>query len=285
MRGISKIIGALGLIAAVAATGAVPKKKAPATAPGAPSAAVKALAQNCDAHRFETTIELTGPDGQPKQSKVRMCGKDGQSDADWIATLKDAVKKTTDNPQMPQGIKEQIIAAVNAEIERLTHPALALPQGGDITQLPRAAASTPEVPLSRDYGALPPLPTESTVPPPHLLGPGGLMGPAPKLTLRCALAGDEDRPQACDSIDRDTVLVVRADQAYPGGVAMRFLRHGDSRAEIDLPALAAGQTATLRLPPAVCSGVVRSKVEIQALGANAPTGTAAGIVGEYDLRC
>lgn len=283
MRGISSIIGAIGLIAAVAATGAVPKKKAPA--PASPSAAAKALAQNCDAHHFETTIALTGPDGQPRQSKVRMCGTEGQSDSDWIATLRDAVSKTADNPQIPQAAKEQIIAAVNAEIERLSHPPLALPSGGDISRLPRAEAAAPEVPLSRDYGALPPLPTASSVPPPQVLGPGGMIAPAPKLTLRCALAGDEDRPQACDSIDRDTVLVVRADQAYPAGVAMRFVRRGDSRAEVDLPTMAAGQTATLRLPPNVCAGVVRSKVEIQARAANAPTGTAAGTIGEYDLRC
>jgi hypothetical protein len=80
-------------------------------------------------------------------------------------------------------------------------------------------------------------------------------------------------------------LVVRADDAYPRGVAVRFVRHGDSRAETDLPAMKTGQTTTLRLPPAVCAGVVRSKVEIQALGANAPRGTPAGTIGEYDLRC
>lgn len=283
MRGTLKIIAGLGLVAAVAAGAAAPKKKAPT--PAQPSAATKALAQNCEAHHFETTIQLTGPDGQPKQSKVRMCGTEGQSDADWIATLKDAVKKTADSQQMPAAAKEQIIAAVNAEIDRLQHPELALPSGGDLSRLPKAAANRPEEPLSRDYGALPPLPTASTVAPPHVLGPGGLLGPAPKLTLRCALAGDQDRPSSCDSIDRDTVLVVRADEAFPRGVAMRFLRHGDSRAEVNLPAMASGQTAILRLPPAVCAGVVRSKVEIQAVGGNAPSGTPAGTIGEYDLRC
>jgi hypothetical protein len=35
----------------------------------------------------------------------------------------------------------------------------------------------------------------------------------------------------------------------------------------------------------VCRGVVRSRVEIQALGGNAPSGTPAGTIGEYDLRC
>ena len=264
--------------AALALSAAAPVKKAPQP--------VKAEGpQNCAAHSFETTIQMLGPDGKPRPSKVKMCGTDGQSDADWIHTLQDAVKKTSLSAQMPLAAKEQIIAAVNAEIERLSRSSLALPEGADIAHLPKAAAATPEVPLARDYGALPPLPTASSVPPPNILGPGGLVAPPARLTLRCALTGDEDRPEACDTIDRDTVLVVRADDAYPRGVAVRFVRHGDSRAELDLPAMKPGQTAALRLPPAVCAGVVRSRVEIQALGANAPSGTPAGSIGEYDLRC
>ena len=214
-----------------------------------------------------------------------MCGTVGQSDADWIRTLKDAVKKTAENPQMPQAAKEQIITAVNAEIDRLSLPALQLPAGTDIGKLPKAAAkSAPAVPLSRDYGSLPPLPTASSVET-HILGPGAIMAPVPRLTLRCALAGDEDRPSQCDSIDKDTVLVLRADEAFPRGVEMRFVRHGDQRADLDLPAMKQGETKSLHLPPAVCAGVVRSTVEIQAVGANAPSGTAAGTIGEYDLRC
>jgi len=265
------------------ASGAAVKNKVPTGAE--PPAEVKPLAQNCEAHSFETTIQLTGPDGLLKRSKVHMCGTAGQSNADWIHTLKDAVAKTSENREIPPAAKEQIIAAVNAEIARLSMPALQLPGGPDISKLPRTAAKTPEVPLSRDYDALPPLPTASTVAPPHILGPGGLFGPTLRLTLRCALVGDEDRPMDCDSIDKDTIMVLRADEAFPNGLDVRFVRNGDSRAEVTLPALKLGQTASLRLPPAVCAGVVRSKLEIQALGANAPNGSPAGRLGEYDLRC
>lgn len=278
-----RLIGGIALLAAAAAGGAAVGKKPPAK-PRPPAAAPVAV-QNCDAHSFETTVRTTGPDGQVKQSRVRMCGTEGQSDAGWIATLKDAVKKTALSPQMPAAAKEQIIAAVNAEIERLSRPALALPDATDIAHLPKAPAARPEAPLARDYGALPELPTASSVPPPSLLGPGGIAVPPARITLRCALAGDEDRPNDCDTIDRDTILVVRADDAYPRGLAMRFVRHGDSRAEVDLPPLKTGQTAKIRLPAAVCTGIVRSRVEIQAVGATAPRGTPAGSIGEYDLRC
>ena len=283
MRGDIRMILGIALLPLAAAAGSAVQHKTARTPD--PSVQVRTLAQSCEGHKFETAIRLTGPSGQLQEKKVRMCGTHGQSDADWIATLRDAVKKTAQNPSIPKAAKEQIIAAVNAEIERLNRPALLTPGGMDIAKLPKAAATTPDVPLSRDYGALPPLPTASSVAPPHVLGPGGMLGPTLRLTLRCALVGDEDRPTTCDSIDKDTVLVVRADEAFPSGVAMRFVRHGDSRAELDLPAMKPGQTANVRLPQAVCAGVVRSKLEVQALGANSPSGTPAGTIGEYDLRC
>lgn len=281
MRGNFKAAGMVLLLAASAANGAVPRKSPPASPSATP------LPQNCAAHSFETTIQLTGADGALKQSKVHLCGTAGQSDADWIKTLQDAVTKTATNPAIPQAAKEQIIAAVNAEITRLNTPAaLRLPSGPDISKLPKDTASNaPAVPLSRDYDALPPLPTASNVPPPHLLGPGGILGPTLLLTVRCASAGDEDRSSECDTIDRDTVIVLRADQAFPSGLDVRFVRDGNSRAESTLPAMKAGQVAMLRLPPAVCGGVVRSKIEIQAMGGNAPSGAIAGRIGEYDLRC
>ena len=271
-----KIISlALLLSAASAATSAPPEQ---------PQAADTSVLQNCDAHRFETTIQQM-VDGKPKQSKVRMCGTEGQSDADWIRTLKDAVKKTQAS-EMPPGVKQQIVAAVNAEIERLSMPALQIPGATDISKLPKTAVtSTPQAPLSRDYGVLPPLPPASNVPPPNVLATGGAVAAAPKVTLRCALAGDEDRPTACDSIDKDTVLVLRADDSFPAGLDVHFVRHGDEKAEVSVPALRPGQTAIRRLPARVCTGVVRSTLEIQAQGSNAPSGTPAGSVGQYDLRC
>lgn len=272
IRGVIFAAAALG---ASASADAVPAKKETTTL---------AKTLDCSAHRFEATVHLTGPDGKPQDKTVRMCGTKGETDAEWIVTLKDAVKKTSAS-QMPQAAKEQIVAAVNAEIDRLTTPGLALPKGEDISRLPSAARAAPEVPLSRDYNALPPLPTASTVPPPHVLGPDGGVAPAAHLTLRCAVAGDEDRPEQCDTIDKDTVILLRADEAYPKGLAVRFVRHGESRAEVDLPPMSAGSTSKIRVPAAVCKGAVRSTVEIQALGAGAPAGTLAGSVGEYDLRC
>jgi hypothetical protein len=267
----------LAVLATAAAAGAAQNKASE------PSAEIKTLVQNCDAHKFETTIQVIAG-GKSKSSKVRLCGTEGQSDADWIATLKDAVKKTADNQSMAPAVREQIVAAVNAEIARLSLPQGLTAGGSGLPTVPTARSRAP-VPLTRDYGALPPLPTAPSVPPPSLLTQGGSAVPAPRLTLRCALPGEQDRPSDCDSVGANTILVVRADEAFPAGVAMRFVRKGDPRAELDLPAMQAGQTRSLRLPPAVCAGVVWSRLEIQARGGQTSNGGPGGTVGEYELRC
>ena len=278
MRGkLHWIAGGVALAALASSGGAQPKK------PAEPAPQATA-AQDCSAHSFETMIQLTGPDGKPHSSKVKMCGTAGQSDADWIRTLQDAVKKTSLSAQMPRAAKDQIIAAVTAEIDRLTASALALPGGTDLAKLTKPQPTVSDAPLSRDFGSLPPLPS-TAVAPPNVLGGGGVGGAPLRLTLRCALVGDEDRPMDCDTIDKDTVLVLRADEAFPRGVAMHFVRGGEQRGEVELPALRAGQSTNFRIPPNVCRGVVRSRVEIRALGGNAPSGTGAGFIGDYDLRC
>jgi hypothetical protein len=289
MRGKFHIIGGIAL--ALGANASAQSGAAASSKDAEPTAALQSLVQSCSAHKFETTILVPGEDGKSEPKKVRMCGTEGQSDADWILTLNDAAKKAIAS-SMPQVAKDQIVAAVAAEVARLK---AAVPQTPSTSEVAKASDpgnnSDPSnnVVLSRDYASLPPLPSSTNVPPPSVLSSaaagtgapksGGALpmtGPAPRLTLRCAIATDRDRSDDCDSIEPQTLLVLRADEALPNGVQMRFLRRGTQRAELDLPPLKRGQTTTLGVPPEICAGVSHSKVEIQAGG---------GSMGEYDLRC
>src|SRR4051812_13866440 len=95
----TKFVVALALVTApVAASG---------QQPDAPRADMQQLLESCDAHKFETTIHVTG-DGEPYDSQVKVCGKQGQSDAEWIGTLKDILNKTAANQEMPQAVKDQV---------------------------------------------------------------------------------------------------------------------------------------------------------------------------------
>src|SRR5437762_90137 len=91
---------------------------AAAAAKEAPPVQMQKLLQSCDAHKFETIVEVAGA-GEVRHSRVKLCGTEGQSDADWIKTLEDAVAKTSVNLQMPAPVRDQIVSALRAEIGRL----------------------------------------------------------------------------------------------------------------------------------------------------------------------
>jgi hypothetical protein len=257
----------------------------------APKADMQQLLQNCDAHKFETTIHVTG-DGEPYDSQVKVCGKQGQSDSDWIGTLKDIVDKTMANKEMPQGVKDQVMTAVNAEIVRLT---ALLPKGAPaVASLPPPRAA-PKDDLAGDYSSLPPLPpplvqpmavavapaTQSTTAAAAAV-PAISVAPAPRLTLRCAPGRDVSLAEQCYAIERGDLLVVQADEGMASGLLLKFFRRGEPRGELRLPPMRAGQPMTVVLPAGICAGVAHSRIEIRASGA---PGSSEAAFGPYDLRC
>lgn len=291
-------IVSIGVLLAVPAAAQDQAQPAPSGA-SAPNARLENLLENCDAHKFETTVDSV-VDGKPHRSKVKMCGKDGQSDADWIGTLKDAIAKLEANKDMAISTREQIVSAINAEIARLTSL-------GTTTNetLPPGRSTTP-APLSNDYTLLPPLKT-TPPPPPRVLpraeeaaladsaAPAELAPPKvtaapptppraqianPRLSFSC-ISPDYPGGGPCVTLGRDTIVTVKAPAAVAAGLSLRFVRQDNSRAELALGPLRKGQTIRLDLPRAVCSGVVTSEVVMQVVGA----GHVLDRQGPYLLRC
>jgi hypothetical protein len=303
------VIFALALMAAPVAAG---KGRQDADSPPVPMAK---LLENCDAHKFETVIEV--PNGAlMKRSRLRLCGTEGQSDADWVRTLMDAVKKTEANSQMPKTVRDQIVTALNGEIARLgisgsslagglppprkssSTPALdgiaALPplpeskQSAPTAALPAPRMIEPAAP-SRDYAALPPMPTTVTAPTHVLPGASALLPalPKPRIQFICFNPGDVGEGP-CAEFARDTMLTVRADEDLPSGTSLRFVRNGDARADVELAQLRKGKTQRFALPPEVCSHVSSAALEIRivrSVPAAGPQGQEVGKDGPYNLRC
>lgn len=257
----------------------------------APSGKLEHLLQSCDAHKFETVVKST-VNGQPHQSKVKMCGTEGQSDADWIGTLKDAIAKLEANKAMASSTRDQIVTAIKAEIARLDGQSSLNPN--DMLPAGRSASASPE-PLSNDYSVLPPLP--STPPPPtRVLPPAAGVASAasiavtarppapvmanPRLSFSCMNA-DYPGGGPCVTLTRDTVVTVRSPAAVPAGLSLQFVRQGDARAEVALGAIRKGGTVRLSVPQPVCSGVLTSEVEMQVVGG----GQVLDRQGPYLLRC
>jgi hypothetical protein len=283
-----KILLLATLALAPAAAAAQPKDNpAPAEAP---SAEMQKLLQNCEAHRFETVIETT-VDGQPKKSKVRLCGNEGQSDADWIRTLKDAVEKTAANDKMSQAMRDQLISALNGEITRLTGLLAKPPAAVASTALPPPrAAPAPQSTIGRDYASLPPLP--ATPPPPtRVIAAGAANIPLlarPRLSITCFSPGDVGADGPCTDFVRDTLVTVRAGEDLPAGTSLRFVRNGDRRADVELAGLKRGKSLRFALPQDVCRGVGGGRLEVRIVR-SAPgvgeLGQEVGREGPFNLRC
>jgi hypothetical protein len=298
------VIFALALMAAPAVAAAGDNAQA-----DSPPAQMQQLLQNCDAHRFETIIDVT-VGGVTKHSRVKLCGTEGQSDAGWIQTLKDAVTKTAANDKMPPAVRGEIVSALTDEIARLTSgkPATIPPPRANtkstaldgISPLPPLPAPKPAetaVPLpaprmiapgsrAPEYASLPPLPTTPVVPP-RLIGALLPQLPRPKMSLICFTAGDVGEVP-CATFARDTLLTVRADEDLPSGTSVRFVLNGERRADVELAQLRKGKTQRFPLPSEVCSHIGGGTLEIRvvrAVPAAGPSGQEVGKDGPYDLRC
>jgi hypothetical protein len=278
-----------------------PLVAAPRKAASKPAAEPK-LMQSCDAHKFETVVDTvvgTIGDGQPHKSKVKLCGVEGQSDADWIGTLRDAIRKLEGNKDMAPATRDQIVAAIKAEIGRLSIV-------GPPISSKRQAQEQSAPPLSRDYAALPPLPAtpETPVrssPPPAETSTGTATSTAPplsppvvaqavavpvampRLTIRCETPTDLGGPAPCAEFERETHLTIRADGDVPAGALLQFIRNGRAQGDISLDGLSRGGVRRDALPSSVCAGFGAGRLElriVQAGGARVLQSE-----GPYSLRC
>lgn len=268
------ILAAFGL----AATSALAQESGftPEDAVAEPPPGLKALVESCAAHKFETMVIV---EGRRRPINVKLCGKDGQSDSDWLVTLRDSVAKTTANAEFEPPVRDQIVAALKTEIARLESAAAAA----------AAVAPTATIAVSREpvrvpeatprYSSVPPLPAPLPRAGGSLANASAALVARPRLTIRCALP--REAFVACARLERETQLVIRADEDLAAGTSVRFLRGGDARAELDLGTVRKGALLREKLPGRVCAGVLRGKVEVQILS----KGRVAETLGSYPLYC
>ena len=297
------IFTAIGLSLAATAVAAPKAKKVVPPAAAAPRAETRRLVESCDAHKFETVVN-DEVDGKPHQSKVKLCGKEGQSDSEWIDTLKDAVEKVVTNKEMPAAMREQISAALKTEIARLqlkeakafgvepqtekgtalagiaALPPLPQPKPSNALPLPppRAVPTAPK----QEYAALPPLPTAP--PAPTRVLPGGASSlaavlPKPRMTLICNNPGQAVGP--CTDFTRETTIIVRAGEDLPAKTSLRFVRDGEPEADVELAQLKKGRSQQLAFPRDVCSHVAGGRLELRIVR----SGQEVGRDGPYNLTC
>jgi hypothetical protein len=265
----------------------------------APPEQVQKMLQDCGTHRFEAAVDYLS-DGKPRQTKVKLCGTKGQSDADWVRTLKDAAAKLEGNPAMAAEMKAQIVAALHGEIDKLTgaQPAngggklpglISTSQMASLAlKLPPPSRTVEPTSIERDYASLPPLPA-----PKSIVASTGVAASlptllAPRLNFQCSTSDDPLGLDTCSTLHANSLLTIRADEALSGDTSLRFVRRGDERGNVQLTQMRAGQSVRIALPHRLCDGVVRSSVQIEVMRRPAGKNGAPQLVdslGPYDLRC
>lgn len=309
------IFVAIASLLASAGAAAVPRK--------APSAAAKPLVvpkliQSCDAHRFETVVHAV-VDGATHNSKVKLCGVEGQSDAEWINTLRDAIRKLDANKEMDPPVRDQIVTAIQLEISRLKIIGSAPPSPMKAAEAESALA----VSLSRDYSTLPPLPpppeiasapkrmSEAVLPPPRETPAGAIQkeyaqlpplpsapppvtatapqpvpvpAVAPRLNFGCDTPGELTNDAPCADFERDTMLTIHARDDVPSGMFLQFVRNDRLQAAVALDGLRRGKALRTALPAEVCRGFTSGKLELRIVRGEGGSEVLASD-GPYSLRC
>lgn len=285
-------VGLLAVAASFAGAAA-----AQTAAPQPKGAQAAAALEACSARKFETTVRFTGANGKPRQSNVKLCGKPGQTDAEWAVTLRDAARKVQANTAMPAEARQQIADALSAELAKLepasvtTAPALA-----NAPPLPAPRKAAPLATTLPEYSVLPPLPAPTPARPAGVVGSAGAAVaaapyvpplPRPRLSFSCFSAGDIGANGPCFDFDRDTLITVKAGEPLKN-TSLRFVRSGAVRADYPLPPLAQGRSARFALPRAVCANATGGTLTIRIVRAPAGRPDAAQVVGTegpYNLRC
>ena len=256
---------------------------------------MRELLQDCSAHRFDTVVSAV-VDGQLKRSRMRLCGTKGQSDSDWIVTLKDSRAKIAANIEIAKPMRDEMVRALETEIAaRSAAPGTAIGStpAKEFTLKPRAVApSASSGGATAGYTSLPPLPPPVSVdkeareiaslpyvPPPPI--------ERPDLRFECFSATSVGEGE-CLEFDRFMVLVITAASSLRPGASLRFLRDGENRAEVALGTMRKGQKLRLALPSEVCKGVNGGELRIETWvlpKSGKPAPQLAGSDGPYSLRC
>lgn len=236
----------------------------------------------------EIFVFEAGPAGHV--AKVTLCSKRDATSDELVRMFESAASTLSHDIRMAPQKRDDLVAQMRAKAAEV--------RGGMAASAPLGASSTtlslaplrPAQPIDQapEFSALPPLPAPK--PEGAIAAAATASLPAlskPQLTIECFNPADISGAAACDSLERETVVRVRAGDAVPAGTALRFVRRGDLRAEIALSQLARGKSAQFALPREVCTGVVESKVEIQVVR-HVKVNDAGQVVdsmGPYFLRC
>lgn len=240
----------------------------PQAAPGDFDLARKKVVE-CEGEKF---VFSWGAGARP--TKVTLCSKEGATPDEVIQMLDDAATKVEQTEGIAEDRRVAIVQQIRAKISELQGAATAA-----AAPPPEPRSAVAQLPAKAPTPAVPPTVVPVANSPAMATTPG--LATKPNLSVECHTPGEFGTGGPCTTLGRDTRLTITAGEAIAGATALRFVRSGQSRAELKLAQMRKGQSVRLTLPRAVCTGVVKADTEIQVVRA----GRVVDSMGPYLLRC
>lgn len=227
---------------------------------------------DCEGEKF---VFAWGVGARP--TKVTLCSKKNATPDELVTMLDDAANKLEQTRTIAEDRREIIVQQIRAKIKEVqskgsaaaSAPAPVAAPPAAVAEAPAAvrAVTQPQVALA----------TLQPLPPP----PARALLPKPRLSFQCYTPGEVSSGGNCTTLSRDSRLTVKAGEALPAGIGLRFRRNGETRAEVPLNAMRQGQSVRVTIPGGVCRGVVEAESEIEVVR----SGQVVDSLGPYLLRC
>ena len=246
----------------------------------------------CGSRRFESIAEFE-VDGKMKRSRLELCAKDSDTQAEWIATLEKNEAAIKAQTRLPESARFKLLSDLRAEIDRLKGPAQLAPIAETATiTLPKAQVVAPASDF--EVAALPPLPAPkpagsvaagtSAITTPASAGPAQPRSLRPKLSVKCAVPGGN--PMSCDYLSLDDLFILEADEdlASPLTLTFRRTKSGDV-ATVAVRRMEKGDVTNIRVPAAMCKGVVKTTFDVQVSGRGTGAMPYADTLGPFRKAC
>ena len=280
------------LVSLIAAMVAAAVSQAPASGEILTKEQAEARLANCGTRRFESIAEFE-IDGKSKRSRLELCAKDTDTQADWIATLERNEAQIKAQAQLPESARFKLLSDLRAEIERLKGASQLAP----ITGTPALALpKMPVVARSSDFevAALPPLPAPKPAGPATsgsssmartgAAPPAAPRGIRPRLSVKCAVPGGN--PMSCDYLSLDDLFILEAEEnlASPLTLTFRRIKSGDI-ATVGIRRLAKGDVSNIKVPAVMCKGVVKTTFDVQVSGRGTGTMPYVDTLGPFKKAC
>jgi hypothetical protein len=270
---------------------------APGSPPPAPEGTItKAQAEarlaTCGSRKFESVAEFP-VDGKMKRSRLELCAADSESAEQWITKLEKAEASVKAQTRLPESARFKLMSDLRTEIDRLKGVQSIVGIKGDssiaVPKTDFAVSSLPAMPTPKNdfaVSTLPPMPTAKKSASTAFNGkaPPAPLTRKPQLSIKCLNPGGS--AARCSFMASDTTVEVSADEDLASPVTLRFRRlESDREGEVRLAQLKRGDSVQMRVPAAICKGVVRAVFDVQVTGAGSGGLRYADVQGPFEKRC